>query len=480
MSKKTRRSNVPDFNFVPEDLISYTDYKCLDFLCSSDDILERIRYDFAIIFKNMREEKFDLSTVLPNDDRCMCDLGWGARPFVNKQYCVACELIRRLCSDVKLNESRFLTIETGKHIGKTYKFIKHNQELSPYTRNLEMEKLLHKMSSMEYDLCLLDGSYYNIFKNTQVYTTTSNVSNYIMTNIFMNNKMMKYKLPNKTLIFWAFSCANKTEVMEEKSLSFMEISMIEQFHKQTKTPMAQSKVNPLNINIVKSILKQLIVLLHFFNKYSFVHGQPTVEYLRFTHKPCVYKYNNITIESPITLHLKPSLLSSFTFESDKNQYIRLIGKADVKPFVKDFPVEYTDIIVNQKKKSVNDSGEIPMIEELKTNLVYGYRIGSRLNNFINLVSYEGLPLLHSSFEFYSFMISLLCEDSFYMTFMESDSLKIVWYNLWKATEYETMMESLRELKLYDSVSLDQITMFLSEYTLRSDAIKFFWDSIFQS
>jgi hypothetical protein len=480
MSKKTRRSNLPDFNFVPEDVISYTDYKCLEYLCSSDDILERIRYDFGIVFKNMRDENFNILSVLPVDGECLCDIGWGPRPYVNKQYCMGCELIRRLCSDVKLSESRLLTIETGKNIGKVYKFTKYNQLLANYTRNPKMEGLLNRITSLEQDACLTEGSFLNIAKNTHVYTTTSNISNYLMTNIFINNKIHKYKLPNKTLISWAYSCGNKVEVMEEKSLSFMEMTLIEQFHKQTKTPMAQSKVNPMNINIVNSILKQLIVLLHFLNKYSFIHGDPVVEHLRFTHKSCVYKYNDINIESPITLHLRPSLVSSFTFESDKNQYIRLIGKPNTILPPQELPVEHTDLLVYNRKKNMIDSGDIPMIEELRSNLIYGYKVGNQMTNLMNLLTYEGIPVFHSSFEFYSFMISLLCEDSFYMTFIESDSLRIIWHGLWKATEYETMMEELSKLKMHDNVSFEQIGWFLSNFVLRTDAIKYFWDCIFKN
>ena len=39
MKKSSRRHNTPEFNFVPEDLISYDSCQCSQSLCSADDIL---------------------------------------------------------------------------------------------------------------------------------------------------------------------------------------------------------------------------------------------------------------------------------------------------------------------------------------------------------------------------------------------------------------------------------------------------------
>ena len=83
--------------------------------------------------------------------------------------------------------------------------------------------------------------------------------------------------------------------------------------------------------------------------------------------------------------------------------------------------------------------------------------------------------MQSSFDFYCFIISLMCEDSFYVTFIEDIQMRRIWYNLWFAPEYEKMMEDLAKLKTNINVGHDDIINMVSRYTLRTDAIKFFWE-----
>jgi hypothetical protein len=89
----------------------------------------------------------------------------------------------------------------------------------------------------------------------------------------------------------------------------------------------------------------------------------------------------------------------------------------------------------------------------------------------------GLPILQGSFEFYCFLISLLCEDSFYTTFIENEKLRTIWYSLWKENEYESVNSNLLKLKTKDVIEYEDITGFVSKYYLRSDALKHFWECI---
>jgi hypothetical protein len=89
----------------------------------------------------------------------------------------------------------------------------------------------------------------------------------------------------------------------------------------------------------------------------------------------------------------------------------------------------------------------------------------------------GVPLLDSSFEFYCFLTALLCEDSFYITFMQNDSLRSVWYNLWRIGEYDDVMKELVKLKLLEKVEYENIIKYVSKFTLRTDAIDYFWENI---
>lgn len=481
MSKRSRRYNNPDFNFVPEDIQDYSNTTQLSYLCSADDILDRIKYDSSIIFKNLRQGIFDLEKVLPVDKKCLCNLGQGKRPFVNRNTCVGCELMRRIFTTIKVPESKIVTIEVGKYLGKKIKINTYNKhKYEKYEKCSYQTSIMKILSTKEHEMFLLDKSFNKIYNNTTVYSTDSPVSNYINTCVFINNKLHKYRIPTLTPFEWSFECGNNIHIIEPLTMNFIEVSSISELQKNSKLPTAQTKVNSLNTDIVISVLKQLISLLHFLSKYSFIHGYPNIDFLRFLHKPCSYKYNDVLIDSPITLLLKPSFLTSFAYETDEGKNVRLVISKCSKNLtsIDKFPVESTDIIINYKKSSSsNHNYEIPILPEIENNLVYTYKIGRELPNFINFMQNHGMPLLHSSFEFYCFLVALLCEHSFYTSFMEHDVLCNIWYNLWKTSEYDSVSEGLNALSLIDHVDHDSIVKFVSRFHLRSDGLKYFWDCL---
>ena len=181
----------------------------------------------------------------------------------------------------------------------------------------------------------------------------------------------------------------------------------------------------------------------------------------------------------MTVHLKPSFLTSIAFETDDGKHLRMCNFSKLNEGINfnQYPIESTDILIGYKKKTIADNNNIPMIPELKDYFVYCYKIGNQLSNFLTLYQNYGIPLVHSSFDFYCFLVSLLCEDSFHDTFMENEGLQSIWYSLWKTSEYEAMMEHLNKLRTYDTVTNEQLVKFVSSYHLRTDALKHFWDCI---
>ena len=477
MSKKSRRHNTPEFNFVPEDVISYTEYESIYNLCSADDIINRIKYDSILAFKNIRQGILDLNLTYVNDESCMCDLGRAKRPYVNKYTCNACQIIRRITEDVKIDKSNIINILTGRYEGKSFKVLEYDETFETYEYNETLNLVNREYAKMEYNLNLLEDNYYNLYKKTKCKATKSNITNYIISSIFINNKMIKYKLPNLILFDWTFYCGDKTKVCKTTHFKFMELNNLHSLSKNLKSATAQVKICPLNDTVVLEILKQLIVILHFLSKYAFIHGRPCIEYLQFTNKPCVYKYGDIQVESPVTLHLDPSLYTSLTYETDDGEFIRMksINQFSLNSELINFPIESVDIMVNYKPKNTVDNYNIPLITDLRNHLVYCYKVGNKLDKLISLHTSFGVPILQSSFEFYCFLISLLCEDSFYTTFIENHKLRTIWYSLWKESEYEKVNNDLLKLKTKDVIEYEDITSFVSQYYLRSDSLKHFWE-----
>jgi hypothetical protein len=255
---------------------------------------------------------------------------------------------------------------------------------------------------------------------------------------------------------------------------------MESLNKHVKCATAQTKISPLNESVVMSIIKQITVILSFLSRYAFNHGKPCLEYIRFTNKHCNYKYGEIIIDSPITVHLEPSFNSSISFETDLG-ISRICYNNDMEkiPNFANIPVEHIDITITEQMRSLikKNNDIIPSFPELEGRLVYCYKIGNKLSNFVSYNNRLNIPIVNSSFDFYCFLISLLFEDSFYTTFMENIYLKNIWSNLWKKNELDSITKEINALKTKDELYYEEIAIFLSKYYLRTDAVKYFIDSL---
>jgi hypothetical protein len=480
MSKKSRRTITPDFNFIPDDLVSYKSQDCLLYLCSADEILNRFKYDSILMFNNIRKGNYDLTKVYIKEDNCLCNIGLGKRPRVNTHKCNACSMLRSLCPKNKLPEDRRIEIQVGKYEGKKIEVMEFDDIFLPYERNTENENKFIQILSKENLFSLLDDSLIKLYKNVKFYNTKSYITNYALTCIFLNNKMSKYKLPNLIPFDWVYSCNNKVRIVKPVYYKYTHINDIELLNRNLKSPTAQTKISPLNEKAVVAIVKQLTVILHFYNKYSFIHGRPSIEYINFNNNHCSYKYGDIIIDSPLTLSIEPSLYTSIGFENDFGEIIRLNSNKTTHYISSlSYPVEKIDINVSPIPRSVPDNNSIPLIQDLRNHFVYCYKIGNNISNFLVLQTYYGIPLVQGSFDFYCFIICLLFEDSFYTTFMENENLKNIWYGMWKSSEYNKMSSELLILKTKDDLNYEDIVKFLSQYYLRIDIIKYFYDCMTQ-
>ena len=479
MPKKSRRYTTPVYNFIPDDIVPYNSINVLKVVCSADDILDRMRYDSNIIFRNIRNEAFDITDVLPMDEECLCDMGWGVRPYVNKYYCVACEFLRRLSTSVRVPENKMLDIVVGKYKGNKIQIVKESDKFTTYSINSKCQEIYDSLIQSQINLELVEKSYISFLSSTKLYTTTSHTTNYALTCVFITNKMMKYKMPNFPDYIWSFYCNKNVHIVNNVTQTFNDIINTETFQKTNKVATAHTNLNPLKLSVVKSILLQLVSSLHFLSKYAFTHGMPNVSSLKFTMKSINYKYDNIIINSPFILHIQPSYYSSFTFDSDKSNSFRMgYCKNQIIDDNVSLPISNRELIVNYYKSSKISENELCIHPDIVENLSYCFKIGQdNIETFRKLTNEFCIPILTSSFEFYCFMVSLMCEDSFYVTFIEDVQMQRLWYNLWFSSEYSKMMEDLQKLKLKINVEHNDIVNMVSSYTLRVDALRYFWDHI---
>jgi len=474
MSKKSRRYNL-DFNFIPEDILSYKNPHCLLYLVSADDIIDRFKYDSLLIFNNIFKGELNISDIYIQDNDCRCQLGLGKRPYVNTHKCNGCSMIRSILPGMKISPEKNITIQVGKYEGKNFQIVEYDDIFGKYTYNEEYSNVADFLLKKENKLCLLDDSIYSKNKTTSYYITPSYITNYIITSIFLNNKMHKYKIPNSILFEWAYCCDMKIRILKTTSFKFTDINKIESLNKNLKTPTAQTKISPLNEKVVIGILKQLTIILHFYSKYNFIHGKPSMESILITNSSCSYKYGKVIVDSPITLHLEPSNYTSFSFENNEGENIRLMSANVESINLIEYPVESIDINISTEPRSIPDNNVIPLIQNLRSHFVYYYKVGDKINELIKSYSYIGVPLLQSSFEFYCFIICILFEDSLYSTFMENETLRALWIGMWKSSEYEKLTSELLNLKIKDILEYEDIVSFVSKYYIRTDVVSYFYN-----
>lgn len=463
---------------------SYCEYdktKCLLELYSAEHIIDRMKYDKYIITKTLEnksswsEEEFNpLEKILSIDDGCLCAGGWGERPYVNKNFCVGCEILRRISKGTKTPEDGILYIETGKYLGSKYFITNVENFFTSYLLDKTSKKMNDRLS-LNIDLKMKEEINY--------YSTLSPITNYVCICSFIHNKLSKNHFPTIPLFEWAYQCNKNTIIIENYPNlgvgTLGDLLLKPEFNNLQVSPTAKkNQTLSLKYNLVISILKQLVSTLHFLNTYRFSHGSPCLKYLAFSYKPTHYKYEGFDIISPITVNLIPSYNASINIEKT----IRINNKSYLEIYTEHFsPLEKVEYFVGHKN-SIDYQVPltiIPMMKELDENLILGYVIGNKKNSFLELKIKRGIDFF-KSFDFYMFICSLLTEEAFFSTFIEHKELSSIWYNLWKSSEYEKISEILkgfRNRETTENVSFEELYEFVSQLTLREDGIDYFWDSI---
>ena len=63
--------------------------------------------------------------------------------------------------------------------------------------------------------------------------------------------------------------------------------------------------------------------------------------------------------------------------------------------------------------------------------------------------------------------------------MENEILRNFWRDMWKSSEYEIMTSELLNLKTKDVLEYEDIVSFVSNYYIRTDAIRYFYNCMTQ-
>ena len=312
------------------------------------------------------------------------------------------------------------------------------------------------------------------------YLGTDLFTNNMLINFYLNEELLKQRIPHILHTHISFVCNDKGYNINE----FLDIGSIENFQefpeflesngKPSPTAKADDK-QPINFSVVKSIIMQLFSALHVLRGYDFSHGNPSTETVKFTKDVVSYVYDGVHISGPVTLKFLDFSTSGCTVIRDsgsreQSKFLRLYSKSVVAD--------------EELKKRVYQ----PIIETVSLNsgdekvLVYKLKNPCKCLKASILFMYMkhlGLPVFTASFDAYAFMTVLMTERSFYSTVMSNPILNKFWRSMWlNEDEFTVINDRIKELhEKPDKIDISKILKILADLSLRCDMIDFGWNLI---
>jgi len=263
----------------------------------------------------------------------------------------------------------------------------------------------------------------------------------VITKIFRDKK-----LPHSMNLHTAFICGNKGySILDDPTIgSLDDLHKITEYH--TKE---EDMCSPFLHKISRSIIMQLIVILNELSYFNFSHGNPSVESLVFGYEHVSYKYEGIKISGDITLKIINFWKSSATFSK-----------------IRYFPDDV------KSKLFLECNVLIPKIHIMMINNTEYYKIGKCNIDTLISMNNSGIPIFTGSFDLYCFFVSLMCDQSFYMSVIREDDLYSIWKSIWLEEDLDKIDELICQNHLSNLNNFETVINIISEFWLRCDIIKY--------
>lgn len=299
-------------------------------------------------------------------------------------------------------------------------------------------------------------------------------TNQILITWYLDSELSKVNLPHICKMYTAFICNEDGYCLYENP----DIGNIKKFQQlpnllnmNDEIIINENKYRPIRSDIASQIIKQLFVTFSYLSKYDFSYGEPNSNCLVFFNEPCSYNYNNIHVDSPITLKLYDLCNSGIkiTTSTSTSSTIRLYCKSIIADEqIKRIPGKF---LINIMSITLPTDD----INNLETVVVY--RLNNISNNLNESILYMylkhlGIPLYQSSFDIYAFMVILMSEITFYSAVINDANLYKLWKSLWLPQEFINVMEKLKLFHTeHDSTSnFYKVLQFLSNFHLKCNIL----------
>jgi len=520
LSEVVNLLNIASNESKQENLNKYHDFECCEWTRGIDTLLFRYKQDRDEVTSLILNDPDKLIRTiwkqdgpLAIDNNCRCRMGTGDKrsPFA----CAQCKNLRRIIDFRLGGVEKTFQIECGDSAGK--KLIVSSTEVSSPFLNWDDDSARRAKNYIrQYHNLTICGT--PSINNMRSITGDSFTIRTLL--MWMITKLFEEKgLPHSPTMYTAFICSgigySLYDMPDIGTIS--ELHKIESYHEIDPTINTMKSQHfaymPLKSYIARTIIIQLLVTLSELSTINFSHGTPSIHGLIFTKDPVSYIYNDFHVEGPITLKITDMWNSSATFNNihyfpknikssmfiERNMFIPEIATKKVS-MAHCYDIGAIQQSESFSTKSGNLKPPLPIVcpanittcpnattyDLCKSRNVTLYRLTNSTLDIYSAIRSIGFPLFVGSFDFYCFMIALMCDKSFFEAVIKDDKLYRLWSMMWLIEDLPNIeklikdaheIEARGETPLSNRAASNIVITIIRGAWLRCDITQFLWSLI---
>lgn len=478
-----------------------------------------------LIMKCLKHEDKEIKLAIPKDDSCELECLTNKKDYqLNLRCCKQCLILSNLFYKKVVDEgvalaplfTQYSLDENGKEeIAYVEKAIKpedfdRKEYISSskfkrsgkictgfgYKKDEDSKKILNVLQKKvatihKFEQGTVNESYITDNKHIN-YATISILISYIM-----NYKNFDHYPPFEMI----YSCGNHFNIVNKiPDLGIGSLKEIKDNKHNHASPLASGayKRQQLNKQTVLSIVKQLTCVIKFLTHFNFNHGMPSINYIGFQSDKIECEYQNVSYSSDFKLFIIPCQYSSITIKRTTNSndnYYNFRYVSDIHNVQPILPVQTTQIyLFNDDKLGITldpdrfKKYKIPYMSKneksddihekfgFRDKEVFCYVIGNKIEEYLDVTKYNGIPIFGQSFNFICFLISLLKDEMFYNSFMEHTGLVELWEGLWRQEkDLPFIIEKLSNRE--EENDFTTVLNIIRDVYIRIDALEYFMEGL---
>lgn len=454
--------DIPEVEELPKILLlksnktpekNYKNYNSLSIvneLNKPSEIIDRWEFDRENIYKNLLEENLNfLWGSVASDIQKIKSL--------KNCRCIPCKILSKFfVKDIEYDT--IINIRSGKYKNKKFVAQRFFNTLSSYVKSVEQFQLLNMIFKNYSMINICESDFENSIDHVQFYKSKGiDTEHYAFISCIIEKEMKKENFPLFPRFKWIYRCDRNFVIVNEISKLKLEEIYFNCHNNNNK------------IEVTKEILIQIVSTLHFLNKFSFTHGNPKISYINIENSETSFVYDNFVVNSSYLISISPSNFSSISFETEDFKKIRIYHPGNIYENRIDFNkipnVSFKPFVSSVSNRFCKCKKNGLCISDYLEKRIISYKIE---NDILPYIKYLGIPLFHSSYDLYSFLIEFMYIKDFKISVVNDEVLSNIWKQLWLKDEYEEIM--LKFENEYDP-------NFLKNFHLRCDALNITWESI---